>query len=110
MKTFCVIFVEGGDLRPQAPPMFANAYFHFVLPGRGAFWRNPEGYPGHDDDEDGGDVGGKDEEAGVPTQPEHGGQTGKSTCHQMCNYQIQIGLNLGHFQKRRQGKEGNTVV
>ena len=33
--------------------------------------------PGHDDDEDGGDVGGEHEVAGAPLHLKHGGQTGE---------------------------------
>ena len=42
-------------------------------PCRDSFWFDPEWDPGHDDDEDGGDVGGEEEEPGVSPQLKHGG-------------------------------------
>ena len=52
-----------------------------IVPGGGALWRYPEGDPGHDDDEDGGDVGGEEQEPRVPLHREHGRQAREGTCH-----------------------------
>ena len=46
-------------------------------PGRGALGRDPETDPAHDHDQDGGDVGGEEEVAGVPLQLEHGREAGE---------------------------------
>jgi hypothetical protein len=51
-----------------------------LVPGRSALWRDPEGDPGHDDNEDGGDVCGEEEEPWVPLHGEDGGQAGEGSC------------------------------
>ena len=46
-------------------------------PGRGALGRDPETDPAHDHDQDGGDVGGEEEVAGVPLQFEDSREAGE---------------------------------